>query len=427
MTVVFRTRFFILLGTAFAPALLGILHPSLIALQGLIYLALFAAVARDYRTIPRREELRITRNHEKYLSIGADNPVIINVENLSRRAARLEMRDEYPPAFDSGEDTMRLDLPPLSASGAVYHARPAKKGACAFTGIQVRAAGCLDLVARQYRYALETTASVYPDIMELKKYLRMATLGRIEQIGYRRREPGGESEFDFLREYRQGDDYKRIHWKATAKKRFPVTRIYEREYNRNVVALLDSGRMMTTRYGALTKLDYAVNATLILAAAAKNRKDLFGLTVFADTITGHVTPKRDNRLFTGILPVLCAAEPGFQRTDYRRAYAHLSTRVRKNSIIFIFSELYNKIISADLIAMLEMLSRHHSVNFVSFEEREEEPRGKGQADIARWVLQKDQLLEKEEIILGLARRGVHTIRVTSADITRKVVNSYLAS
>ena len=115
------------------------------------------------------------------------------------------------------------------------------------------------------------------------------------------------------------------------------------------------------------------------------------------------------------------------RTDYRRAYAFLSTRVRKNSVIFLFSELYNKIISADLIAMLEMLSRHHSVYFVSFEEREEEPRGKGQADIARWVLQKDQLLEKEEIILGLSRRGVHTIRVTSADITRKVVNSYLAS
>lgn len=427
MKVVFRTRFFILLGAAFAPALLGILYPGLIALQGLIYAALMAAIAWDFRTVPRRDELRIARHHEKYLSIGAENPVSIAVENLGRRGARLEMRDEYPPAFDAGEDTMRLDLPPLSASGAVYHVRPLKKGACTFTGVQVRAAGALGLLARQYRYALETTASVYPDIMELKKYLRMATLGRIEQIGYRRREPGGESEFDFLREYQQGDDYKRIHWKATAKKRFPVTSIYEREYNRNVVALLDTGRMMTTRYGTLTKLDYAVNATLILAAAAKNRKDLFGLTVFADTVTGHVTPKRDTRLFTGILPALCRAEPGFMRTDYRRAYAFLSTRVRKNSVIFLFSELYNKIISADLIAMLEMLSRHHSVYFVSFEEREEEPRGKGQADIARWVLQQDQLLEKEEIILGLTRRGVHTIRVTSADITRKVVNSYLAS
>jgi uncharacterized protein (DUF58 family) len=337
------------------------------------------------------------------------------------------MRDGYPPDFTAGDDTMHLALPPLSAAEAVYRVKPLRKGACSFGALHVRARGRLGLVARQYRYDLASEASVYPDVMELKKYLRMTTLGRIEQIGYRRREPGGESEFDFLREYRQGDDYKRIHWKATAKKRFPVTSIYELEYNRNVVALLDCGRMMTTRYGYLTKLDYAVNASLILAAAAKYRKDLFGLTVFSDTVVSHVNPKRDSRLFTGILPALCVAEPDFRRTDYRRTYAFLKNRVRKNSIVFLFSELYNRTVSADLIAMIGMLSRHHSVNFVSFEEKEDEPRGKGQADIARWVLQKDQLLEKEHIILDLARLGVHTVRVNSADITRKVVNSYLAS
>ncbi|PKL05878.1 MAG: hypothetical protein CVV53_07225 [Spirochaetae bacterium HGW-Spirochaetae-9] len=268
---------------------------------------------------------------------------------------------------------------------------------------------------------------VYPDILELKKYLRMTTLNRIEQLGYRKREPGGENEFDFLREYRSGDDYKRIHWKATAKRRFPVTRIYDREYNRNVVCLLDGGRMMTTRYGLLTKLDYAVNATLVLAAAAKTRKDLFGLTVFADGIRSHVQPGRGSRLYTGVLPALCAAQAEYIQSDYRGAYAHITERVRKNSILFVFSELYNRIVSEDLTAMLEMLSRRHTVHFVSFEEKEEEDDDDSPEGIARWTLQREQTLEKELIIRELARKGVHTLRVNHEDITRRVVNSYLSS
>ena len=427
MIPVFRKRFFILLGAAFAPALLGIFFREFFVLQLFCYAALLGAVVYDFRTVPRKDELRPERRHEKYLSIGAENTVRIAVENISRHGALLEMRDGYPLDFSAGDDTMHLRVPPLSAAEARYSVKPLKKGARSFGALHARASGKLGLVSRQYRYDIPGDAVVYPDILELKKYLKMATLGRIEQIGYRRREPGGESEFDFLREYRQGDDYRRIHWKATAKRHFPVTGIYELEYNRNVMALLDCGRMMTTRYGSLTKLDYAVNATLILAAAAKNRKDLFGLTVFSDSVAHHVSPKRDTRLFTGILPALCAAEPDFRRTDYRRAYAFLKNRVRKNSIIFLFSELYNRTVSADLIAMLGMLSRHHSVHFVSFEEREEEPERRGQADIARWILQKDQLLEKEHIILDLSRAGVRTVRVNSADITRKVVNSYLAS
>jgi uncharacterized protein (DUF58 family) len=282
-------------------------------------------------------------------------------------------------------------------------------------------------VVRQLRFDIATEAMVFPNIIELKKYLRMTTVHRIEQLGYRKRELGGENEFDFLRDYLPGDDYKRIHWKATAKRRFPVTIIYDREYNRNVLAILDCGRMMQTRYGLLNKFDYAVNTVLVLAAAARNRKDRFGIAVFSDTVKEFVAPRRHTSLFTGILPPLARAETEYRHTDYRYLYSFLQNRLRKNSILFVFSELYNRTISAQLCTMLSNMARYHTVRFVSFEEKEDECEGKNREEIVRWILQKELAVEKELMIRDLALKGVHTVRVTTADITQKVVNAYLSS
>ena len=95
--------------------------------------------------------------------------------------------------------------------------------------------------------------------------------------------------------------------------------------------------------------------------------------------------------------------------------------------MFVFSELYNSVVSEELVNVLILLSKHHRVHFISFEEWEKEPGGKGHDAVTRWVLQQDQLLEKELIVRDLQKRGIHTIRVNPGDITRQVVNSYLSS
>lgn len=422
-----QKRLLVLLGFATACALCAVFVPVLAVPTVLFDLALFCAAIYDFFSIPRKDELRIERLHDKYLSLGAENRIQILLQNLSRKDASAELRDGYPEIFTSPDDTMFCTLPALSERTAEYRVVPSKKGQFRFDFIDVRLQGRFHLAARQYRYRNETAATVFPNIIELKKYLRMTTVHRIEQLGYRKREFGGESEFDFLRDYIPGDDYKRIHWKATAKRRFPVTIIYDREYNRNVMALLDCGRMMSTRYGLLTKFDYAVNAVLVLAAAARNRKDLFGIAVFSDTVREFVAPRRGTSFFTGILPPLTRAEAEYRHTDYQIMYSFLQKRLRKNSILFVFSELYNRTISAQLAAVLSNLSKNHSVRFVSFEEKEEEAGGKSNEDIARWILQKELAVEKELMIRDLERKGVHTVRVNSDDITRKVVNAYLSS
>ncbi|HON78784.1 MAG TPA: DUF58 domain-containing protein [Spirochaetota bacterium] len=420
-------RFFYILGAGFILAGLSFVYRDIAWPQYLLYALLAAAAAADWFTIPRKDEIRPARIHERYLSLGAQNPVTIEIENASSKAVYLVIRDMYPESFIVREDTMDMKLSSRSAGKVRYYAEPVKKGRYEFQEIHVRASGLLGLGARQYRYAAAGSTKVYPNLIEMKKYLRLASVNRLEQIGYRIQEPGGETEFDFLRDYQHGDDYKQINWKATAKKRFPVTQVYEKEYNRNVVTLLDSGRMMTTRYGRMTKLDLAVDASLMLAAAAARRKDHYGLLVFSGAIDTYIPPVKESKLYANILPALYNAEPSFTKTDYSGAYSFLQRRLQKNSLIFVFSELYNSVVSEELINVLILLSRHHRVHFISFEELEKEPEGTQPDAVTRWVLQQDQHLEKERIVRDLQKRGIHTIRVNPVDITRQVVNSYLSS
>lgn len=418
--------YFLSLGFVFTG--ISFLNKDYLLLQTILYILLLIFCSIDFVTIPKKTRIVPKRIHDKYLSIGANNLVKIKIENTTSKEVQLVIRDEYPYDFEVTNDTLKLKQKPISSSTISYYVKPMHKGEYSFNFIYIRVYGQFKLVSRQYKYNVQTQIHVYPNLIEVKKYLHLISLSRIEQLGYKKRELGGETEFDFLREYQSGDDYKRINWKATAKKRFPISQIYEKEYNRNIIVLLDSGRMMTTKYGLLTKLDSAIDASLILATASTKQKDYFSLLAFSDKIISFLPPtSKATKVLTNILSVLYNIQPVFNKTNYQLAYELIKNRFRKNSVIFIFSELYNRIVSKNLLQVLKLLAQFHKVNFISFEEIETEIKGNTFHEISRWVIQQDQILEKEVIIRDLQKYGINVIRVNANDIKQKVVNTYLST
>lgn len=422
-----QKRFFFILSGGFILSALGFFVEGLAFLQGLLYLGLLIVCTMDFFSIIKKKNLTVKRLYEKYLSIGADNPIKIQIENRTTKYGSFTIRDGYPTDFLVAEDTMKIEIEGLSYATVQYYVKPIKKGDYKFRYIIMRVSGRFGLIARQYKMPIFSKAIVYPNIIELKKFMKMISRNRLEQIGYRRKLPGGESEFDFLREYQPGDNYRKVNWKATARRSFPIVQVDQEERNRNIIAILDTGRMMTTRYNFLSKLDYAVDASLILAAAAGQKNDHFGLLTFAEKVNTYLAPTRKQGVLTTILAALYKATASFSSTNYFASYRFLKPRLRKNSIIFVFSELYNDIVSADLVRFLKMLSANHRINFVSFEEIESLAEGKNHYEITRWALQQQQILEKETIIKDLSLHGIHTIRVNADNIKQQVVNAYLSS
>ncbi|MBN2547446.1 MAG: DUF58 domain-containing protein [Spirochaetes bacterium] len=420
-------KFLSILSLAFFISITGIYYKELYFFQFIFYLLLFIVSTIDFFTVVKKKKLRIRRVHDKYLSIGVNNQIKITIENLSERICFLLIRDEYPVNFKADNDTCSIKLNPYTYGTVVYHVKPILKGKYFFKNIFVRTRGFLGLVFRQYKIKYNTEISVYPNLIELKKFLTLVSNNREEQLGYKLRLSGGETEFDFLREYQPGDNYKKINWKATAKKRHPIIEIDKKEYNRNIIVLLDTGRMMTTKYGYLTKLDYAIDTSLILAAASLKKNDRFGVLSFSDKVNAFLPPSKSNRILTSILSTLYESVPSFTKSDYLSLYYFIKNKITKNSILFVFSELYNNIVSKDLIIILKLLARHHKVRLISFEEIEKESEGKKYQQIVRWTIQQSQLIERESIIRDLSYKGVNTIKVNAENIKTRVVNSYLSS
>lgn len=277
-------KFLLILYSGFILSIIGFFFRELSILQYIFYLLLFLFSIIDFLSIVRRNEIKIKRIHEKYLSIGIDNQIKISIENFSNKKSFFIIRDEYPEEFEVKNDTCNIKLKPLFFGTVSYYVKPLLKGKYNFNNIYIRVSGKFGLIYRQYKISLQTSISVYPNIIELKKFLNLISQNRQEQIGYKMRLPGGETEFDFLRDYQSGDNYKKINWKATAKKRHPIVEIDQKEFNRNILVILDTGRMMTTKYGYLTKLDYAIDTALILAAASIKKNDRFGMLSFSDKI-----------------------------------------------------------------------------------------------------------------------------------------------
>src|SRR5581483_6650185 len=138
-----RRALFLLLLTALLLAL-ATLEPVFVYVA-IAYLALVTAmIFADRALTPSPRAFQITRTNDSRLSLGADNRVVIRVENLRTRAVRAIARDEYPPEFRADrillDDTARqfLSIPtvppkPFSLKPRVpvelaYHVRPPHRG-----------------------------------------------------------------------------------------------------------------------------------------------------------------------------------------------------------------------------------------------------------------------------------------------------------
>ena len=91
---------------------------------------------------------------------------------------------------------------------------------------------------------------------------------------------GGDTEFERLRDFLPDDEYRRIDWRASARRNKPTVREFQLEQNQNMMIMRDCGRLMTAVWDDLTALDYALNATLMLSHVAIRRGDQVGLIAF---------------------------------------------------------------------------------------------------------------------------------------------------
>ena len=74
---------------------------------------------------------------------------------------------------------------------------------------------------------------------------------------------GNNNEFEQIKNYVQGDDYRSINWKATSRRGELMVNQYQDERSQQVYCLIDKSRSMRMPFKGMTLLDWAPKAALL--------------------------------------------------------------------------------------------------------------------------------------------------------------------
>lgn len=393
-------------------------------------LAGLALAAVDWRRSPRLDERDVRRVVDPQLSLGAPNRVEIMVRNPFGRAVRARIRDDVPVSFRVDRRETALEIRAGAEASFTYVARPRYRGTFQFGDIHVRAIGPFDLVERQSVVRATAPANVYPDLRELRRYDISTRRGLAYDAGQRRaRVPGAGSVFERLREYQPDDDPRSISWSATARHGRPISVEYETERQQRIVIVLDSGRMMASTLGELTKLDHAVNTALMLAYVATAKGDEVGILGYSDDIRSFLPARRGRRQFLRISDALRRIEVTTTESDPRTAFEYLRARAARRALVVLFTDLIDTDASRGLVAAVTRLAGNNLVLCcVLADPRLAELARDAPATTAaayeRTVAQ-TVIEDRARVLAVLRQRGIHTIDVPSDRLTVAVIQRYL--
>lgn len=398
---------------------------------GLAWLLLaLALLLADWRLAGRVSRFELRREHDNRLSLGAANPVRLHLRNAAARPATFRVRDEPPIEFELDQRVLEGRATPRANWSGTYYVRPVRRGDYRFGDINLRWLGPAGLVQRQGRLPCSSPVKVYPNLLGVRRYDLLLRRNRLQELGLRHSRQFGEgTEFERLREYLPDDGFRRINWKATARRNRPITAEFQPERSQNVMLVLDIGRMMQTPVARIAKLDVVINAALMLAYVATGRGDKVGLMTFAEEVYHFARPRQGRGQFYRLLERLYAVEAVAVEPDYARAFSYLAHAQRKRALIVTFTDLSGGVSMRDLLGQVRLLARRSLPLVVTISDPDVHAMARMVPGSSLEVYQRaaaQELLEDRALALETLRReGVLTLDVPADQLSVAVINRYL--
>lgn len=407
----------------------GLFLPLLqdIGLAGMVLLILLALF--DYWLTPRGEVVRIERFVTEGMTTFIGLPVELRMRGLSIWPLYVRVKDEPPAEFEAIGHDLRLKLVPGRDVLMRYTIKAKRRGEFAFGDVAVEVTGPLGLAARRFFAPLKETVSVYPDVRPLRQYVSLLARREEGAMGVRTKKYFGQgSSFESLRPYVEGDDPRKVDWKATARASSLIVRNYEEEPYQDVVAMLDCGRRMRALIGEKTKLDYAVDATLLLGYAAGLARDNVGLVAFDQKVQAYHPPQGGAAALKAMGEILYRVQPRLVEPYYEEILTEYAGRHPRRSLILLFSDLSDEYSSRVLIRSLVALKQRHVPVLVLFRDTDLEAVAASVPKNAAEMYRKAAAIEfvrlRRQVIQQLRTAGVDVVEAEAAQLAIETVNAY---
>jgi uncharacterized protein (DUF58 family) len=346
---------------AIPAATLAGLFPGLAApCWGVLAVAAAVAAFDGLRGQQRVDALRVRT--PAYVRLTKDSPgsVPVTIENASGGA--LSLRLAFGPVEgivhteSEAAPQPSMDLAaPAGASLVVWPCTGTARGEHRIEEVHLETASPLGLWSARARRPIECALRVYPN---LRDRATAALFLKTGEPGARlRRQIGKGKEFENLRHYAPGDSFEDVHWKATARRGFPMVKLYNIEHAQEVYAVIDSSRL-SARQGILESY---VDAALHLALVANRQRDRFGLVAFSDRTRLFLRARNGMDHFRLCREAIYKLNAERVSPDFREVFTTLATNLRRRALLVFLTSLDDALLAETFEREVGLLARRHLV------------------------------------------------------------------
>ena len=398
--IVPRNRLLVWVAVVVLPfALLGAVEPSaevisLVAIGGLGVLALADAAGSRFGlagiSVQLPEVARMSKDREARLEV--------RIRNERLRAKTLRLGLALPREIESPQEDAWVALPRDSEwSRLTWPCLPRRRGNYQLESAYLEAESPLGFWAARRQVAAQGEIRVYPDLFTERRNLAALFLHRGAFGLHAQRQVGKGREFEKLREYVPGDSFDEIHWKATAKRGRPITKVFQIERTQEVYVVIDASRLSArsaplsaertriedrglkmAKPGPLSSilhppssspqpapsastLERYVTAALVLGLAAEQQGDLFGLLTFSDQVNTFVRARNGHAHFSACRDALYTLQPQVVTPDYDEVATFIRLRLRRRALLVFLTSLDDPLLAESFVRNMGLLRRQHVV------------------------------------------------------------------
>ena len=347
-------------------SLLFAMDPSTLVFVAALMVCLLLAALLDALGAPGRlNGVRATFPEIFRLSKDRDGELSIEVVNEKDRVRRLRLGVAFPSGIASPYEETAVSLPKGEERSIVtWPCTGLRRGNHTIENVYLETDSPLGLWSVRKTSATRCEARVYPNILRDRKNLAALFLNRGMLGIHARRQVGKGREFEKLREYIPGDSYDDVHWKATAKRGHPVTKVFQIERTQEVYVIIDSSRLSARTVAGPapeTQLERFITSAMVLGLVAEKQGDLFGLAAFSDQVRSFVRARNGKAHHAVCRDALYTLEPNMVNPDFGEAFSFLRLRLRRRALLIFLTNLDDPMLAESFVRNLDVLARHHLV------------------------------------------------------------------
>ena len=321
--------------------------------------ALFAFGAVQGFSVECADTVRLSKDRASELELLFKNTAPAN------RVLRFGL--PLPREIESPQEDLLVEIPGAGKTSRVgWPCTPRRRGNFPLDCCHIDGASPLGFWSARAALPLRSELRVYPDLMKERKNVAALFLNRGTFGIHALRQVGKGRDFEKLREYIPGDSYEDIHWKATAKRGRPVTKIFQIERTQEVYVVVDASRLSAREVGDpaipgahVSTLERFINAALVLALAAERQGDLFGIITFSDRVHEFVRARNGQAHFSLCRDALYTLHPQIVTPDYDELFAFIRTRLRRRALLVFLTALDDPLLAESFEKNAGLVCRQH--------------------------------------------------------------------